>query len=62
MHGHMNVKLVFGHFIWQIFTLRFRLTNHIFNTLESVSTALRHTVTFNFLIENVYLNCPKLTE
>jgi len=21
-----------------------------------------HTVTFNFLIENVYLNCPKLTE
>ena len=22
----------------------------------------RHTVTFDFLIENVYLNCPKLTE
>ena len=39
----LNTHLVLGLFVWQMFTLRFRVTNQICNTLEGVSTALKQT-------------------
>ena len=54
-----NTRKILWFLLWHMFTLISTVTIQIYNTLEGVTTAPGQTCC-HLLIENLYLNCPKL--